>query len=369
MSLFIATALSVWAAMHAYVFWRLASLPWVDRNLGGWKLALIGFVFWAMFPLSRFLEGRLPEQLSLVMDYVASNWIGILFLLMCCFLTVDIFTLGGVLFKKWMPQVRTWTVGVAFVLAAIALIQGHRDPVVTAHEIRLKNLPPEKDGMVIVAISDLHLGGLIRDRWLERMTEKVRGLKPDLILVVGDLIDGNVPRVRFMASQLRVLQAPLGVWGVTGNHDFYAGLRESVEFFQNAGVRLLRDESVELAPGLRLSGVDDLTARLQFGLNGKPLETALATNDGEATIFLSHSPMLVEDAAARGANLMISGHTHNGQVWPFTYLVQLRYPRAHGRYEVNGMTLLVGRGAATWGPRMRLWPPGEVLKITLRSGA
>jgi predicted MPP superfamily phosphohydrolase len=114
-----------------------------------------------------------------------------------------------------------------------------------------------------------------------------------------------------------------------------------------------------------LAGVDDLTARRQFKLDGDPVGRALGRPPGVATIYLCHSPLQAERAAALGAGLMLSGHTHAGQLWPFGYLVRLAYPRVEGRYDVDGMTLLVCRGTGTWGPPMRLFRPSEIVRITL----
>jgi hypothetical protein len=129
----------------------------------------------------------------------------------------------------------------------------------------------------------------------------------------------------------------------------------------------LRDRAAALAPGLVLAGVDDLGARRQFGGGEQAIERALAGRPPGAVVLLSHSPAQVKTAASLGVGLMLCGHTHNGQIWPFNYLVRLSNPLVGGRYEVGGMTVIVGRGTGTWGPRMRLWQPGEILLITLRS--
>jgi hypothetical protein len=116
-----------------------------------------------------------------------------------------------------------------------------------------------------------------------------------------------------------------------------------------------------------LAGVDDLTARQQFGDTVNPLQQVLTNRSPGAVILLSHSPWQAETAAALGAGLMLSGHTHGGQIWPFNYLVRLRYPLVDGRHQVAGMPVIVCRGTGTWGPRMRLWRPAEILRLTLRS--
>jgi len=192
-------------------------------------------------------------------------------------------------------------------------------------------------------------------------------MKPDIVVVDGDLVDGNVREVEPLLPVLTSLRAPLGVWAVTGNHEWYAGIDRSLQLFKDAGYTVLRDRWAVVAPGLVFAGVDDLTARRQFGLSDHPVEKALAGRPAGATILLSHSPLKAEAAAAAGAGLMLSGHTHDGQIWPFGYLVRFVYPLLGGRYEVNGMTAIVCRGTGTWGPRMRLWLPSEIVRITLRT--
>lgn len=118
-----------------------------------------------------------------------------------------------------------------------------------------------------------------------------------------------------------------------------------------------------------LAGVDDFTARRQFGLRDDGLATALAGRPTGATILLSHTPWLAERAAEMGVGLMLSGHTHDGQIWPFGYLVRLQYRLVGGFYRVGPLQVLVSRGTGTWGPRMRLWRPSEIWVLTLRSPA
>lgn len=133
------------------------------------------------------------------------------------------------------------------------------------------------------------------------------------------------------------------------------------------GVKVLHNEWSELSPGLVLAGVHDLTRNHRSGSGADLVTEALSGRPSGAAIFLSHTPWQAEQAAAAGAGLMLSGHTHGGQIWPFGYLVRRVYPLLGGRYDVNGMTVLVCRGTGTWGPRMRLWRPGEILRVTLRA--
>ena len=368
-AVFLTVVLSIWAAMHGYVFWRLASVPWVVDHVSRLTVIWTAVGLAASFPLARLLNARGLGTIGRPLELLAANWIGVVFLLLVALLAADLITLGGWLLPGMAPGVRGGAAIIALLLAAIGSVQGLRPPAVTEHEVRLDGLPKERDGLVLVAISDLHLGSLIGEQWTRRLIGRLDGLKPDLVVVVGDLVDSEVGRLEPLIPALQTLRAPLGVWAVTGNHEYYAGLDRSVALFEAAGYRVLRDCAAEVIPGLVLAGVDDLGARRQFGgRNDQAIERALAHRPPGAVILLSHSPLQPEKAAALGVGLMLSGHTHSGQVWPFNYLVRLSNPLVGGRYEIGGMTVIVGRGTGTWGPRMRLWRPSEILRITLRSG-
>lgn len=368
MAVFFTIAMSIWAGMHAYVFWRLASIPSLAAHCSPLALGIVAAALWTSYPVARMLDSRGWQDVSWPLEYLAANWIGLLFLLFATLLAVDVVTLGGWAFVRQAPALRAGAALLAVVLALVALVQAMRPPVVRDHEVRLAGLPAERDGTLLVVVSDLHLGNLLGRTWLRHLVDRLNQMHPDLLLVVGDLVDGNVGRVEPLRQVLQEMRAPLGVWAVTGNHEFYAGLERSVNLFEAAGFHVLRDGHSAVAPGLVLAGVDDLTARQQFKVPDQALEHALGNRPAGATILLSHSPLQADRAAAMGVGLMLSGHTHDGQLWPFRYLVASRYPLVAGRYEVNGMTVIVCRGTGTWGPRMRLWRPSEIVRIRLRAG-
>jgi hypothetical protein len=361
--LFIAIVLTVWTGMHAYVLWRLWPL------LPGWsgRRALLGSfaVLWVLYPLGRILvHFGFPRTGNLV-QALGAAWMGALFLTLACFLLADLATGFGRLLPSHLSTLRLGALAAAGLLSVVALVQGLRAPVVSEVGVHLLGLPPSMDGTVVVQLSDLHLGGILGRAWLERRVAQVQALHPDLIAVTGDLVDGDVEEVESLLPSLQKLRAPLGVWAVTGNHEFYAGADRCVALMERAGFTVLRDRAQEAAPGLVLAGVDDLTARRQFRLDGDPVTRAMEGRPQGVTIFLCHSPLQTERASVLGANIMLSGHTHAGQLWPFGYLVRLAYPRIEGRYDMSGMTLMVCRGTGTWGPPMRLFRPSEILRITL----
>ena len=227
-AVFVAVVLGVWAAMHGYVFWRLGSVPWVAAHFPRRALVWTAIALGASYPLARLLNGWKLAAVGEPLEFIGANWIGVLFMLFALLAAADVATLGGALLTRLAPAVRGWAAVAALALAAVGLVQGLRPPVVQEYEVRLAGLPPERDGLVLVAVSDLHLGTLIGERWMTRLIARVEGMRPDAVLVVGDLVDGEVGRLERLLPVLETLRAPLGVWAVTGNHEFYAGFERSV---------------------------------------------------------------------------------------------------------------------------------------------
>lgn len=365
-AVFLTAVLAVWTLMHVYVVarvWGLVSSPCAHR----WIVAS-GAALWLSYPLGRILAHWKVPLVAYPLEFAGAVWMGALFLALFGLLAADLLTGFGFLLPSLSRPARVAALALAGLFAVWGMVQGLRSPAVETREVRLRGLDAGLDGLVLVQISDLHLGTLLGGRWLGRLVPQVSALEPDLVVLSGDVIDGDAEGVNGLGELLSRFKAPLGAWAVTGNHEFYAGLDQSVSFLESCGIRLLRDAHVAVAPGLVLAGVDDLTARRQFGLADDPLAKALEGRPAGTTVLLSHSPLEVERAAALGVDLMLSGHTHGGQIWPFGLLVRTAYPRVEGRYRVGGMVLLVSRGTGTWGPPMRLFKRGEITRIVLRPG-
>lgn len=365
---FLTVVLGVWTLMHAYVLIRVLSLPGLATGAPRRLLFGLTAFLWASYPLSRILSHwTMAATPARILEWLGACWMGVLFLALVCLFAADLATGFGFLFRTWVPGVRLGALILAGLLSIVAMAQAWRGPVVDTYDIRLNDLPSRYDGLVAVQISDLHVGDLLGRRWLGGIVKHVEALHPDIIFMTGDLVDGDVGPVEPLVPILKELKAPLGVWAVTGNHEFYAGRERSVALFEKVGFRVLSDRWEAAAPGLVIAGVDDLTARRQFGLNHAPLERALGGHPKTATIFLCHSPLQVTRAANLGADLMLSGHTHDGQIWPFQYVVRLFYPYVAGLYKVDGMDLVVSRGTGTWGPPMRLFRRSEIVRLVLRA--
>lgn len=341
-------------------------MPLVIRHVPLTLFILIGLFLWAIFFMGRLYHHDGTGALTGTIELFGMLWMGTLFLLFVPLLAMDIITGFGFLVPRWAPSLRGWALLAGGMLAAIALVQGLRPPVVQSYEVRLTGLPDVMDGKVLVAMSDLHLGSLIGKRWLAARIAQVQEVRPDLVVLLGDIFEGHGQSQEEALSVLRRLSAPLGVWAVTGNHEFHGVDNMSIRLMEAAGFKLLRNRWVEFRPGFILAGVDDLTTQYRRGRDGDYISEALAGRPPGVTVLLSHTPWQTEKAAKAGVNLMLSAHTHGGQIWPFGYLTRRVYPLLGGRYEVDGMPVIVCRGTGTWGPRMRLWRPGEILRVTLR---
>ncbi|MBW2636211.1 MAG: metallophosphoesterase [Deltaproteobacteria bacterium] len=358
--------ISVLTVLHIYVFGRLVSVPFLRRFIHPNLFIGFGVALWVIFFFAILFHHGESGTLAAVLELFGMNWMAILFLLCVPLLAVDFVTGFGFLLPRYAPSLRGWALVIGVALSVIALIQGLRPPVVQNYEVRFPGISREMDGTVIVAMSDLHLGTLLGEKWLAKRVAQVQAERPDLIVLLGDLFEGHGTPQGSLIRVLSRLSAPLGVWAVSGNHEFHGGGDGNIVLMDEAGIQLLRDRWVEIRPGFVVAGVDDLTSRRRSGSNVDHVSKAFAGRPPGTTVFLSHTPWQFEKVARAGVGLMLSAHTHGGQIWPFGYIVRLFYPLLAGQYEVEGMSVIVSRGTGTWGPRMRLWRRGEILRVTLR---
>jgi hypothetical protein len=357
--------ISVVTLMHIYVFWRAATVPFIKRHVPRKLLIATGVALWTGFFLGRVYGHHGTGILAAAIEFFGMNWMAVSLLLCVSLFAVDLATGFGFFLRRQVPLLRGWALVAGGLLSVIALIQGLRPPVVQHYEVRLAGFPAEMDGTTLVAMSDLHIGSLLGKRWLAARVAQVEALQPDLVVMLGDIFEGHSQPEMELVATLGRLRVPLGVWAVSGNHEFHGDRNGGIRLLQKAGVRFLSNRWAQIRPGFVLAGVEDLTAHRRSGRSGNPMMPALSGRPQGAAVLLSHTPWQAQEAADAGTGLMLSGHTHGGQIWPFSYLIRLRYPMLAGRYQIDQMTVIVCRGTGTWGPRMRLWRPGEILCITL----
>ncbi|WP_084965960.1 metallophosphoesterase [Thermoactinospora rubra] len=245
------------------------------------------------------------------------------------------------------------------------------DPVVEPVAVRLPRLDPRLSGLRFAVVSDIHLGPITGVAHTERIVRMINETKPDVVAIVGDLVDGTVAELGAMARPLRHLESRYGAYFVTGNHEYYTanGPDEWIEELDQLGVRSLRNSRVEIAHNgavLDLAGVNDVNGA-QAG-DGPDFAKALGGRDRtRSTVLLAHQPIQVREAARHGVDLQLSGHTHGGQMAPFNLLVPLQQPVVSGLATVDGVQVYVTRGAGFWGPPVRVGAPPEITLLELRS--
>jgi len=233
--------------------------------------------------------------------------------------------------------------------------------------IRLRKLDPAFNGYRIAVVSDIHLGPLAGRAHTERIVRMINETSPDLVAIVGDLVDGTVDELGPAAEPLRDLVSRDGAFFVTGNHEYFvedlgAWLRE----LERLGVQPLRNENTAIGGVFDLAGVNDVSGRSAD--DGPDFDRALSgVSASRPTVLLAHQPVQVSDAAARGVDLQLSGHTHGGQLWPFHYVVGLQQGALSGLSTVDGTQLYVTRGAGFWGPPVRVGAPPDITVLSLRS--
>jgi predicted MPP superfamily phosphohydrolase len=395
--IFLAVALAILGGMHGYLWLRLVrdpGLPDPWRRVATVLIASAALLVPAGLVVAR-LSGR---PLARLVPWAAFLWMGAAFLIFSVLVAIDVARLaaGGVSWvADWLRRAPEAPADparrelVARVVAGGALLVGGGSAAASVRsatgpaeidevEVRLARLPRALSGFTIAQISDLHVGPTIGEREVRRVVEQVNGLRPDLVAITGDLVDGTPSELGRVVAHLGRLQARHGVVFVTGNHEYYSGVTPWITFLRELGVQVLRNERLQLGdagPGgasFDLAGVDDWSARGFGGGHGLDLGRALAGRDPDRSlVLLAHQPreQPVREAVRAGVELQLSGHTHGGQIFPFSLAVRLAYPWVRGLHAVadgdaRGQ-VYVSRGTGYWGPPMRLLSPPEVGKLVL----
>ncbi|KAK1181329.1 metallophosphoesterase [Streptomyces sp. NBS 14/10] len=261
---------------------------------------------------------------------------------------------------------RTVAVGAAAVAAGTVgygtytVLRGPRLKRVT---VPLAKLPRQAHGFRIAVVSDIHLGPILGRAHTRRIVETINRTSPDLVAVVGDLVDGSVEDLGPTAEPLRELRARHGSYFVTGNHEYFSGAAQWVDHVRELGLRPLENQRTELG-GFDLAGVNDIAGEDEG--QGPDFKAALGDRDpARACVLLAHQPVVIHDAVDHGVDLQLSGHTHGGQMWPGNYVAELANPTAAGLERYGDTQLYVTRGAGAWGPPVRVGAPPDITVVEL----
>lgn len=370
------------ALLAVYVFCR-AILPL--RLKWGWKallavlLAVAAFKFHLLhlFGGPMFFSPVLPEGVLL-----AAAWLfSVLFLFFFLLLAADAARLLYLLVLFCLRKKRTERFRIignrvnlvllvfAAVLATVGMAGGTGVPRVKEETISVNHLPEGADGLVVAVLADLHVDGITRADRIRKIVERTNALNPDIVIIAGDFVDGTVPVHGDDLRPLADLKARYGVFGVPGNHEYYSGYEEWMEFLPTLGIRMLHNEHV-LTGGdaVVLAGVTDPVAGI-MGKEVPDIRKALAgAPEKGVRILASHQPRLAPEAAAHGVDLQVSGHTHGGMIAGIDRLVaRFNEGFVSGLYTVGEMKLYVSNGAGIWnGFPIRIGVPSEIVLIRLR---
>lgn len=406
---FLSIALLIYGAMHLYAFGKVwLAFPHSYALAAALITAGIALTFSPL--LVHFLERQGWHRVTVVAAWLSYVWMGYLFLFLCVGLLFDLgHAIAALMDLNW-PLSGTTAFRAVTLLALALLGYGF----VEASQIRVEKVtittPKLASGRVTVAqISDLHLGIMRGGKLLDSVIDRLRELKPDIVVATGDIIDGEGDDLDALAGRFHGYTPPLGAYAVTGNHEYFAGLEKSLRFLRNAGFTVLRGESAK-AGGIVLAGVDDHTVA-SSGQQAAPNtgETLASVNPNDFIVLLKHQPVIDSDMlgcrTSRGErlesggnqprrlrqvsadtnhraipippgsltkcpsfDLQLSGHIHGGQIFPFVYLTRLTYGVHTGLTELaDGRKLYVSRGTGTWGPPIRLFEPPEITLITIQS--
>jgi predicted MPP superfamily phosphohydrolase len=375
LSLFLLTFFLVYGSVHAYVFLKAKAALGFGWGAGLLLLPVLAALVCAPI-IAYHLGHRGHEASARAVAYAGYSWMGVLFFLACLNLAADV-----VRFVLWLPTRFgiVWSApfalsgraaflciaGLSVALSAYSVFEAGRIEVVRLRIVTDK-LPPSVTRVRIAQISDLHLGLIHRNGKAREVAGIVARERPDLFMSTGDLVDGQLDHIDGLSDIFREIPAPMGKFAVTGNHEYYAGLDRAINFTMRAGFAVLRDQVAVAGGAVRIAGVDDPTQD-SFGHPERPSEAAVLESraDGRFTILLKHRPA-IDPASAGKFDLQLSGHTHDGQIFPFRLLTRLVYPLLGGDHPVAGGGMLhVNRGTGTWGPPMRFLAPPEITIIDL----
>nr|WSW67236.1 metallophosphoesterase [Streptomyces sp. NBC_00995] len=240
-----------------------------------------------------------------------------------------------------------------------------RGPRVKRVVVPLARLPRSAHGFRIAVVSDIHLGPVLGRAHTQRIVDAVNRTRPDLIAVVGDLVDGSVENLGPAAEPLARLSSRHGAFFVTGNHEYYSGAAEWVDHVRELGLHPLENARVEI-DGFDLAGVNDVAGESEG--QGPDFGRALGDRDRtRAAVLMAHQPVVIDEAVRHGVDLQLSGHTHGGQLWPGSYLAELSNPTVAGLERYGDTQLYVTRGAGAWGPPVRVGAPSDITVVELAS--
>ncbi|MCX7834572.1 MAG: metallophosphoesterase [bacterium] len=373
--LFFLTVLLFTFLMH-WIVYRQFRFAWNISPDQLWlKIVFLCLSLWYL--LSVIIGRRFPNEFTDFNLRLASYWLGFaVYFFLFGILAEILYGLSNIIHLHRFLSIPTATIRqvfagggllVAILISLFAIRVAKGDFVVRTFEVPLNNLSPDLDQTKIVLISDLHIGSVNRQAFAKKVVDAINQRNPSLVLIPGDLADGDPYQLKEKLSPLKQIRSKYGVFWTLGNHEYYTGLQTVQQAMAETHFQLLNNRWQAIADGkLIIAGVNDPTDQT-FGGEGIRLDKALNGTYDVPIILLSHQPLYVKEAFEKGVSIMVSGHTHGGQTWPANFIVDGVWEFPRGPYRFTNGFLYVSVGIGTWGPPMRLTQPPELVEIILRS--
>lgn len=364
--------------VNFYIFSRTRGI-FPATNTGFWLTTVLFWLVAFSYLIGRVLERSGAMELAEPVIKTGSWWLGAMVYLTLLFLLVDIvrgfnglFNVSELLRFSWSETIGNAVIVAAYALSVVILVAGYfsaKIPVVRTQSIKIEKKVPGGMQKVVLA-SDIHLGMMISNGRLKRLVKAVNKQNADIVLLAGDVFDEDLGSVikNNMGDLLKKLEARQGVYAILGNHEFYGDADTAEKYLKNHRIIVLRDSVVVTENGLTIVGREDITWENMTGKKRKSLDELLSETGGESSVIvMDHQPYHLADVANHKVDLQVSGHTHNGQMWPFNYITGALFEISKGYGKINNTHFYVSSGFGTWGPPIRTNSRSEIVVLEIVS--
>ena len=371
--IFFSIVLLIYSSVNYYLFVRGLQVFSISQPVRKWFVV----IFWtiaASFIAGSVLERTFSSAFSEWVYRVGSFWLAFMLYLTLAALLIDLVRVFNHFFHflpEFTPVMKLRLGLIVFSVVSLLVIAGHMNALwINVRQIPLtihKKVSGNPEVKILMA-SDLHLGVLIGERREKRLLEIINEQKPDLVLLCGDLVDGEIAPVlrKNLGRHIQEIKTPLGVYAILGNHEYLGGIDKTLPYLRGININVLIDETVTLPNGIQLVGRNDRAgSRFTNGL--KPLPELLAGTDPEKpVIVMNHQPYHLDEAVKSNVDLHLSGHTHDGQLWPFHYMTKAIFELSWGLMKKQNTNFYVSCGFGTWGPSVRIGNRPEVVVFKVK---
>ena len=376
--IFFSIVLSIYGLINYYIF----RTGWFALPSGSPIRIIYTLIFlfvFLSFLAGRFLERRSISWFSSLLVWTGSFWLGAMVYFFFIILFLDLVRLINFLlpyfpdfiyanYEQTKLIIAIISTIIVFVVVVIGFINS-LNPVITNLNISINKVVHRTKELNIAAATDIHLGTIICRARLERIVDKINSLNPDIILLPGDVVDEDIGPVikQNLGETLKKLDAKIGIFGITGNHEYIGGAENACKYLEEHRIFMLRDSYVIIDNTYYIVGREDRSIKGFTGKLRKPLEEILEGVDRSyPVILMDHQPIHLEEAMTNNIDLQLSGHTHHGQLWPFNYITRKVYELDRGYKKMGETHYYVSVGAGTWGPPMRTNSRPEILNIKVK---